>query len=172
MKPFPLVALIGLALVSGVAFAQWQWIGNDGQKIFSDRAPPPDIPAKNILKQPGGKPKTSDATSDAARADGSVAGSVPKEPTNTLRLSGFDKDLEAKKKMASDAQTAARKADEERLAKSRADNCNRARQGKATYDSGTRIARTNASGEREIMDDTARAAEVKRIQTIIDSDCK
>jgi hypothetical protein len=30
----------------------------------------------------------------------------------------------------------------------------------------------NAKGEREIMDDSARVAEQKRVQSVIDSDCK
>ena len=41
-----------------------------------------------------------------------------------------------------------------------------------TLDSGVRIARTNEKGEREFMDDAARAAEAKRTQDIIASDCK
>jgi hypothetical protein len=35
-----------------------------------------------------------------------------------------------------------------------------------------RISQTNAKGEREILDDAQRAAEVKRIEKIIASDCK
>jgi hypothetical protein len=34
------------------------------------------------------------------------------------------------------------------------------------------MARTNDKGEREIMDDAARAAESKRLDTVIASDCK
>ena len=34
-----------------------------------------------------------------------------------------------------------------------------------------RMATTNAKGEREIMDDAARAAEVKRIDEIMQSSC-
>ena len=48
----------------------------------------------------------------------------------------------------------------------------RAKQAKASFDSGLRISRTNAAGEREFMDDAARASELKRIQGIIASDCK
>ena len=54
----------------------------------------------------------------------------------------------------------------------RADNCKRAKASKAMFDSGVRVARTNEKGEREIMDDAQRAAEVQRIQKIIASDCK
>jgi len=85
---------------------------------------------------------------------------------------GIDKDLEAKKKQAADAEAAKRKADEEKLTKARVENCARAKQAKVTFDSGVRVARTTPSGEREVMDDAARAAELKRIQGIIDADCK
>ena len=83
-----------------------------------------------------------------------------------------DKTLEAKKKQAEEAEAAKRKAEEERIAKAKAENCTRAKQAKATFDSGVRVSRTNANGEREVLDDAARAAETQRIQGIIDSDCK
>jgi predicted flap endonuclease-1-like 5' DNA nuclease len=83
-----------------------------------------------------------------------------------------DKDLETKKKKAEQAEAAKRKADEEQLTKARIENCVRAKQAKATYESGAPIARTNASGERELMDEAARAAELRRIQGIMASDCK
>ena len=71
-----------------------------------------------------------------------------------------------------DGKTDEQKAEEARVAQVRAENCARAKQAKASLDSGVRMAVTNAKGEREIMDDAARAAESKRIQGIIASDCK
>jgi hypothetical protein len=150
------------------AMAQWQWIDKDGRKVFSDRAPPPDIADKSIVKRPPGRvpspaaPAAEAGSSDAASAPALVA-SAPK---------GIDKDLEAKKKQAADAEAAKRKADEERVTKARIENCARAKQAKVTFDSGVRISRTSPSGEREFMDDAARATELKRIQGIIDADCK
>ena len=173
MNLFRPIALGFAALLAcSCALAQWQWLDKDGRKVFSDRAPPTDIPAKNILKQPGGQAKVSRAEALAKAPD--VAASKPgaKDTGNALRIGGVDKDLEAKKKQVADAEIAKTKADEERLSKLRADNCSRARQGKATYDSGIRVARTNANGEREILDDTTRAAETNRIQAIIDADCR
>jgi hypothetical protein len=52
-----------------------------------------------------------------------------------------------------------------------AENCARARQAKAGFDSGARIATTNKAGERVILDDDARAAESKRLQGVIQSEC-
>ena len=85
---------------------------------------------------------------------------------------GVDKDLEAKKKKLQEAETAKRKAEEEKFAKAKAENCLRAKEAKATYDSGVRISKTNASGEKEVLDDAARSAEVKRLLGIIETDCK
>jgi hypothetical protein len=93
-------------------------------------------------------------------------------PAPAAKGAGVDKELEAKKKQAADAEAAKKKADEERITKAKIENCARAKQAKATFDSGVRVARTNAAGEREVMDDAARDAETKRIQSIIDRDCK
>ena len=48
---FALTALTVLACSS--APAQWLWIDAAGNKVFSDTAPAPDVPEKNILKRPG-----------------------------------------------------------------------------------------------------------------------
>nr|WP_315430398.1 DUF4124 domain-containing protein [uncultured Albidiferax sp.] len=156
-----LVVAFGCVL-SLAASAQWQWLDNSGNKVFSDRAPPPDIPGKNILRQPGGVPKAKPVA--AAEAPASAA-SAPK-------ISGTDKALEEKKKQAEDAEAAKRKAETDKIAAAKAENCQRAKQSKANYDSGMRIARVNEKGEREILDDAARAAETKRLQDVMTSDCQ
>jgi membrane protein involved in colicin uptake len=88
------------------------------------------------------------------------------------QVKGTDPALEAKKKQAEDAEAAKKKAEEARVAAARAENCTRSKQAKASFDSGIRIARTTAQGEREVLDDAARASETKRLQDIIASDCR
>jgi membrane protein involved in colicin uptake len=90
----------------------------------------------------------------------------PKPAASAPRLSGKDKELEEKKKQAEAAEAAKKKADQERVAKIRAENCERAKKAKASLDSGVRIATTNAKGERDYMTDAARAAESKRLGEI------
>jgi len=146
--------------------AQWQWLDKDGRKVFSDRAPPPGIPDKNILKRPGGAKVAPTLTNqDNADPAQSTAVGAPK-------INGVDKELADKKKKAEQEDAAKRKAEEDKLAKTKADNCARAKQAKAGFDSGVRLARVNKDGEREILDDAARAAESQRIQAIMDTDCK
>lgn len=159
-----LVLVVGCVLSLG-ASAQWQWLDSSGSKVFSDRPPPPDIPAKNILRQPGGSAKAKALVVTEAAAPVAPAASAPK-------ISGTDKALEEKKKQAEDAEAAKRKAESEKIAAAKAENCQRARQSKASFDSGMRIARVNDKGEREILDDAARAAESKRLQGVIASDCQ
>lgn len=166
----------GIALFGAVAAqAQWQWIEKDGRKVYSDRPPPADVLEKNILKRPGGVKAAQSAAvvgaADPALAAASAASAAAAPAGNVPKLSSVDKELEEKKKRTADAETAKRKAEEERVAKVRADNCSRAKQAKATLDSGVRIARTNAKGEREVMEDPAREEEGKRIQGVIASDC-
>lgn len=157
------------------AFAQWQWIDKDGRKVYSDRSPPADILEKNILKRPRGarvaaEPVATDAP--AAAPAGTASAAAAKGNAGAPKISGKDTQLEAKKKQAEDEEAAKKKAEEEKLAKAKADNCELAKKGQASMRSGVRIATTNAKGEREILDDTAKAAEMKRIQAVIDSDCK
>jgi cytoskeletal protein RodZ len=163
--PKSLVAL-ALALTCVAAAAQWQWIDSEGRKVFSDRGPPPDIPDKNIVKRPPGRLTSTPAVVEPA--DGTA---TPTLPAAAPKAAEADKDLEAKKKQAAEAEAAKKKAETEQITKVKVENCARAKQAKATLDSGARIGRVNASGEREIMDDTARAAEAKRIQAVMASDC-
>lgn len=112
---------------------------------------------------PGAGPATPEATDSAA----STAAPAP-APKDT----GVDKSLEAKKKQAEAAEAAKKKAEDDRIARAKVDNCRLAKQAKATFDSGARVARTNGAGEREYLDDATRAAEVQRIQGVIDTDCR
>lgn len=152
------------------ASAQWQWIDKDGRKVFSDRAPPGDISDKSILKRPGARATPAGATAEPAAI--TAAAPAPQETASAPKLSGVDKELAEKKKKAEEAEVAKRKAEEEKILKAKIENCARAKQAKTSFSSGVRIARTNAQGEREVMDDAARTAEVKRIQAVIDADCR
>jgi hypothetical protein len=169
----PFLALVSAGLCT-VAMAQWQWIDKDGHKVFSDRAPPPDVVDKNIVKRPAGRTASAPAAApaDGASTDAAQAAPAAAAPASAPKPSGLDKELEAKKKQAADAEAAKRKAEEERVTKAKIENCARAKQAKSTFESGVRVAKTNANGEREVMDDAARAAELKRIQGIIEADCK
>jgi hypothetical protein len=157
------------SLACNSVLAQWQWVDETGRKVFSDTAPPASVPDKSILKRPGLQPN-SGATGTNTPATGSNA-AASLDAGAAPRLSGRDEQLEARKKQAEEAELAKKKANEERQAKVHAENCDRAKRAKSTLESGIRIATTNAKGEREILDDTGRAVEAKRLEGIIRSEC-
>lgn len=164
------------ALAGSVTHAQWQWTDKDGRKVFSDRAPPSDIPAKNIIKRPASATRAVDPAVSAAPANAASASSAGNNESMSNagipKLRGVDKELIDKKKLAADAIAAKAKADEERAEKSRNDNCARAKSNKGVLESGVRVSQADANGERSVMDDAARAAELKRVQTAINANCK
>ncbi|MGI4777333.1 MAG: DUF4124 domain-containing protein [Janthinobacterium lividum] len=167
-----------LALVAVISIlpttvgAQWQWTDRQGKKVFSDQAPPPDVPERNILQR-GGRPASHDATDSSVlpAGPGTSAPAARNMVAAPLKPAGVDKELEEKTRRAEADEKARQAAEAEKVVRAKADNCERARQGKATYDSGIRVARLNSQGEREILDDSARAAENRRLQNVIDSEC-
>jgi len=170
-----LILAIAGGAFSLTALAQWQWIDKDGRKVYSDRSPPADIPQKNILKAPRGAAMVAQpAANEAPAAAPAAAASSPvaKNDPNAPKLTGKDAQLEAKKKQAEDEAAAKKKAEEDKVAKARAENCEQAKKALASLQSGQRIAVTNAKGEREVMDDKAKAAEINRTQGIMNSECK
>lgn len=169
MKLFKSLVLVLACASSLSAMAQWQWIDKDGRKVFSDRPPPQEVPEKNILKQPGGARPVSAAPASQAPADTATA--APKQAAASAP-SGKDKELEQKKAQAEAEEAAKKKADEDKAAKIRAENCQRAQQAKAAYDSGRPITQTNAQGERIFLDGPERDAEARRVDSVIASECR
>ena len=168
MKPNKVLLLLMFWAASISALAQWQWVDKDGRKVYSDRPPPADVPEKSIVKHPGSSnvARPADAAAAASMAATNAA------PASAPKVSGKDKELEERKKQAEQAEAAKAKAEEEKFQKTRAENCRRAQQAKAGFDSGARIARMNSKGEREILDDQTRAAESKRLDDVIQKECK
>jgi hypothetical protein len=171
MKIISVVLTLALFGVYSSAIAQWQWVDKEGRKVYSDRSPPPDILDKDILKRPSGAAKAAAIAAKDAAPSLSTGAAAPAIAASGPAI-GVDKDLEAKRKAALEADAAKRKADEERVSKTKAENCRRAKQAKATLDSGVRLSRPNAAGEAEVMDDAARAAEMRQVQTSIENECR
>lgn len=158
-------------LCSTMAHAQWQWIGKDGRKVFSDQAPPAEVLEKNILKRPGGSNAAPAAVAAAATAAAGAA-PAPRPAASGPRLSGKDAEIEKKKKEAAEAEEAKKKEEDEKFAKAKADNCERAKRSLANLTSGARIQTQNDKGEREFISDAKRAQDTARAQDLISSECK
>ncbi len=158
------LAALVLALAAPLAHAQWKWRDKSGQINASDRPPPLDIPDKDILARPAPLPEFRRLLPPAAASAASAA--EPQRPP------AGDRELEARRRAAEQEQAGKTKAEEERLAAQRAENCRRARRHLSAMESGQRIARVNDKGEREVLDDRGRADEMRQAREVIASECR
>jgi Domain of unknown function (DUF4124) len=161
------------AAVAAPAHAQWKWKDAAGQVHMSDLPPPRDVPAKDILQQPSGAAVRRPAAAPTAPAASAPAtAATPAIGPASDAKGRADPELEAKRKQADQEKAAKAKAEEDRIAAARADNCARAREHLAGLESGLRVARVNAKGEREFLDDKARSDEVARTRQVMSTDCR
>ena len=159
------LALLG-SLLGGNAAAQWKWLDKAGVVQYSDLPPPTGTADKDVMQRPSTSQQRKAAAAAAAAASSGASAALPAAPK------GVEPELEAKRRKAEQEQAAKTKADDDKAATTRADNCTRAKAYARTLDEGMRISRSNAKGEREILDDSGRAEEVKRAKSVIASDCK
>lgn len=171
MRKLPLlIALPGLLAVlsalaqTAVAPPAWKWRDAGGQINVSDLPPPLGIPAKDILERP-----PVDQRRAAAPASAPSGAAAAQHALSTPRT---DPELDARRKRAIDDQAAQQRQQQDQSAAVRADNCTRAQAALALLSDGQRVTRANAQGEREVLDDNARAAELQRIRAVVASDCR
>ncbi|NGZ85054.1 DUF4124 domain-containing protein [Duganella aceris] len=162
----PLRALAGALLLAAcpLVLAQYMWLDDKGVKQLSDRPPPPNVPAKRILKAPG-KPLFNPNAPAEAETEPAPAAEPKRPPTLAERNADFNKRktdaAAAEKKAGEDAQ---RKADI-------AANCDGARKNQLALDQGVRLSSYDKNGERGVMTDQERDDLRKKTQKVL-AECK
>jgi hypothetical protein len=160
MKPSISRLLVALALSAIAASAlaqQYKWKDSRGHTQYGD-IPPPGVKAIPL--------KATFAPAPAAPAAGKDDKAAAKGP-----LTPAEKEAEFRKR-----QLEARKAQEkeQQLAKDAAakkENCARAREAQRTLESGQRIVRIDAQGERHFLGDAERAQQVAKAREAVASSC-
>jgi hypothetical protein len=158
-----LSAALGLGVCLPAA-AQWVWKDKTG-KVFSQLPPPSSIPEKDILQRPKGSARSDGPQFVNAAASGAAQ-------TASAPVKAVEPELDAKRKKAEQDEAAKRRVEEDKLKAARTENCARAKSHLRALDDGMRMARVNEKGEREVLDDKARADESRRAREVIASDCK
>ncbi len=164
MRPAVLVLALFLALP---AMAQiYSWKDRDGRVHYTDTPPPTG--EFTVIQRPRGlqpsPPPAEDSGDAAAAAEGEP------DPNRPRTLSEREREFRERRAAQAEAQAktqedAAREAERQRF-------CEQARNQLAALESGQRISRFNAQGEREFLDDDARSAEAARLQGQIAQHCQ
>lgn len=164
MNPMTLgKALTLLLLCAAPLAAQAQikcWTGADGKRVCGD-VPPPGSKTVTI-KTPSAPAAPPPSAKDAKDAKGAKK-SGPMTPA--------EQEADYRKRQA-EAQKAAAKAEQERQdAEAKKENCARAREAAQTFESGQRVARTNAQGERIFLDEAQTQAELAKARQAVQQWC-
>jgi hypothetical protein len=159
-----LLVLGSMLFYTAAASAQlYRWVDGDGRVHYSS-APPPAGVKSRTLTAPASAPvapaTNGESAPDAAAKDASKGPLTPAEQEQAFR------------KRQLETQKAAEKAEAERKeASTGAANCERAREYLRTLESGQRVSRTNAQGEREYIDDAARVRETESARRAVTDWC-
>ena len=152
----PWIFLVAL-LLAGAAHAQYKWVDKDGKTRYGD-TPPAGVKATKL-----GAPASGSGPAAAPAAAGKDAKKGPmtpaeKEQDYRNRQEEAKKDREKEDKEAKEKQA-------------KAEDCARNKEYVMTLESGQRVVRTRADGERYFMDDDQRAQEVAEAKRLM-KDCK
>ena len=141
----------------------YKWVDQNGKTRYGD-LPPPGVKA-TLLKMPQGAvaPAAGESAKDAAKG---AAKDAKKGP-----LSPAEQEMDYRKRQQ-EAQAKAKKDEEARAAVAvKQQNCIRAEQGMRTLESGQRVARLDAKGERYFPDEAAIEREKAEIRKVIRENC-
>jgi len=155
------LALAALSFALPSAAQQYKWVDKDGRTQYGD-TPPAGVKATPL--RPPSRPASAPAPEGKAAAKD--AKDAKKGP-----LTAAEQDAEFRKRQA-EAQKSQEKADkaaQEQEAK-RA-NCSSAQEQMRSVESGQRIQRTDAKGERYFIDDEQRAAELSKARKLVSEWC-
>lgn len=147
-----LVLVLTLAFAAAASAQLYRWVDKNGKVRYGD-TPPPGVKTRMLGSPPGATPPAAggDEAKDAAAKDAPKGPLTPAEQEQAFRK----RQIEARK--AQEKEALARKD-----AAAKQENCARAREALATYESGQRVARTTPQGERYYLDDQARSAETEK----------
>lgn len=153
-----LVLLAAALLTFGAQAQTYKWVDKDGKVRYGD-VPPPGVKATPIRAPSSGV--------SAPAPDAQAGKAAKKGPlTPAEQEQEFRKRRESAEKASEDA------AREKKEQAAKKENCDRAREYLRGLESGQRIARVDAQGERSFMDDAQREQETARARESVQEACK
>ena len=148
------------SFAAGAAQAQIKCWNEGGKRVCGDA--PPAGAKVTTLRGPSGPAEPAAAAKDGAK-DAKAAKRGPLTPA--------EQEQEYRKRQAEAQKTAEKQAAERKDADAKRENCERAREAQRSFESGGRLARTDAKGERYFLDDAQIAQEVAKARESAQKAC-
>jgi hypothetical protein len=163
-----LTVLIGAGLAAAAGAQTYKWKDAEGKVHYSDQPPPANIKEPVTIKpRKGQAPTAPTAPNEKGAAAPKDKAAPPAKPRTYV-----EEEAERKKRQV---ETAEREAAEKKKADDAAEkkrNCDLALAQVKSLQSGGRVTRNNAQGEREYLSDAQIAQEIERAKKSADSWCK
>jgi hypothetical protein len=173
-SPLQFIVAIAIMLATATVAAQvYKWVDKDGKVQYSDIPAPADAKGSTPKKLDGrttsSPASTPPPTPAAANKDAkSAAKDAPKNEPKTLA----DRVKESDKRRAESIEAAKKSAESERISKANEERCQEATRYLRDLESGRPILTSDAQGERKIVDDDERNAQITRARTAMSESCK
>jgi hypothetical protein len=153
-----IVLVAALLFAASAAAQQYKWVDKDGRVRYGD-VPPPGVKATPLRAPPG---PSSSASAPAAKD----AKGAPKGPLTPAQQEAEFRKRQMEAEKARDKE--ARAAEEARAKK---ENCDNSQAQLRLLESGERIVRTDAKGERYYVEDEQRKGEIVRMRKQVSDWC-
>lgn len=147
-----LLFIFAMALAAAASAQQYKWVDQDGKVRYGD-TPPPGVKATPLKPPPRGASAPDPAP--AAKKDGK-----PLTPEEAFRKRQEEAQKDRDKQAQADQQAATKR-----------DNCARAQENLRMLESGQRISRTDAKGERYYLEDAQIAQETAKARQAVQQWC-
>jgi hypothetical protein len=165
-----LVLLIALAF-AGVAQAQIKcWTAANGKHACGD-TPPPGAKVTTVRTPAAPSAPTPGPGVAGPGAAGPGAASPASKAASKGPLTPAEREQEFRKRRAEAQKNAEKLAQDRKDAAAERENCERAREALRDLESGQRISRTDAKGERYFLDDAQREQEAARARELVKQSC-
>jgi len=148
------VLFVALALAAPAIAQQYKWVDKDGKVRYGD------LPPAGVKATPLKGPARPAAPPSAAPAAAGKKGEKPLTPEQAFQKRQKDREEADQKAQKDQAEASLKRA-----------NCESAQASMRQIQSGARISTVNAAGERVMMDDSQRAAEMARAQKAVSEWC-
>lgn len=161
-------AMLVVALLSALpALAQiYSWKDKDGRVHYGDT--PPAAGEITVIKDsPARLPAPAPESAAATESTGTAAAQGSSRPPSLA-----EREQAFRERRAAEAEAQSKAEDEAARDAERQRFCEQARNQLRALESGQRVSRFNAAGEREFLDDAARSAESARLQQQVAEHCE
>jgi hypothetical protein len=153
-SPIQLFIALAILLATATVAAQvYKWVDKDGKVQYTDTPPPPGAAKADPKKVETG-------------ASGEASAAAPSPKSLQERAKEFDK------RRTDETNKAKKDADAEKIAKDNEDVCRQTRASLFDLETGRPIYRFNEKGEREIVGEDQRNADMAKARQIIAATCK